>query len=69
MTAKIKLEEGKTYITKNGDRVKVVKNRLPYYKFSSDVGSQHHLFSEVWTEDGVAYHDDCGFSFVAEHKE
>lgn len=58
----MKIEEGKTYICKNGVVVTVRKNNLPYFKFSSIDKS----LSEVWTEDGKSYHDDCGYNFVEE---
>lgn len=62
----MKIQVGVEYVLKNGEIVQFEKNSLPYYKFSALVDPDHYLATEVWTEDGVAYHDDCGFSVVRE---
>lgn len=63
----MKIQHGKTYKCKNGDVFTIKKNNLPYYCFSVD---KAHSFPtnehEVWTEEGIAYHDDCGYNFVEE---
>lgn len=58
----MKIEEGKTYRCENGYIFTVRKNHLLRYKFSS-IDSEE---TEVWTEQGVAYHDDCGYNFIEE---
>lgn len=63
---KIELIAGSRYRLKNGDDITVKKNCLPYYCFSAVVADDNYLAGEVWTADGVAYHDDCGFSVIAE---
>lgn len=64
----MKLVDGGTYKTENGYLVTVRRNSLPFYKFSVekalDVNGNACDMAEVWTEEGVAYHNDCGFNFV-----
>jgi len=68
----MKLEEGKVYECKNGNKVKVKRSNLPYYKFTvkenlpSEEGFIDTNTSEVWNENGIAYHDDCGYNFIRE---
>lgn len=64
----MKIEDGKTYQLKDGTVVKVRRNSLPYYCFSAVVDHDHYLYRETWTESGRAFHDDCGFSIVAQVK-
>ena len=63
------IEDGKTYLCKNGEVVTVRRSNLPYYKFGvlklNGIKSDD---TEVWSEDGIAYHDDCGYNFVKEIK-
>lgn len=65
---KIKIKSGGIYKTKDGDIVKLVRNSLPYYKFKCvEVnGLPNNCYGEVWTEEGKAYHDDCGYNIVEE---
>lgn len=57
-----------TYKTENGYVVTVTKTCLPYYKFKAfkvtDEYGNECTLSEVWTEEGKAYHNDCGFNFI-----
>lgn len=62
----MQLELNRKYILKNGEVISFRRNSLPHYKFSAEVNKDHYLFNEVWTENGVAYHNDCGFSVLAE---
>lgn len=63
------VEEGKTYLCKNGCVVTVRRTNLPEYKFGvAKMNGNDSNDSEVWTESGVAYHDDCGYNFVEEVK-
>lgn len=63
----IKLESGKTYVTENGDVVKLYCfSGWLQFCFKTDVDSS--LSHERWTEDGVAHHSDCGNSIVSEHR-
>lgn len=70
----MKLEAGKTYVCTNGVIVTLVRNSLPHYKFScvgyyaTDECGDEVYCSEVWTEDGVAYHNDCGYNIAYEYK-
>ena len=74
----MKLEAGKTYVCTNGVIVTLVRNSLPHYKFSCiglcvgrcaiDECDDEVYCSEVWTEDGVAYHNDCGYNIAYEYK-
>lgn len=64
----MKIVCGKTYTCENGFTVKVKKSNLPYYKFKVDEaydeqGIKIDWLSEVWTEDGIAHHNDCGYNF------
>lgn len=63
---KINIKSGSIYKTENGDIVKLVLNNLPYYKFKCvEVnGVPGDCHGEVWTEDGKAYHDGCGYNIV-----
>lgn len=69
----MKVQEGKTYVCQNGYIVTVVRNSLPYYKYSvaGKVATDDQGFtvdcSETWTEDGLAYHNDCGYNIVSEY--
>lgn len=64
------LVSGKIYKCENGYVVTVVKNNLPYYKFSAQSGrALNHegkvvTCKEVWTEEGIAYHNDCGYNIT-----
>lgn len=63
----MKLQEFCTYRTENGYIVTVERSTLPYYKFRAlraSIEGKDVKLSEVWTEDGIAYHDDCGFNIV-----
>lgn len=63
----MKLEPGKTYRCENGNIFTVRKNNLPFYCFSVlESHSTPTNESEVWTEDGRAYHNDCGYNFIEE---
>lgn len=65
----IKVEAGKTYITANGYTVKLERNSLPHYCFkavSCDGDETNNCFGEVWTAEGIAYHNDCGYNLVRE---
>ena len=64
----MKVISGNTYTCENGYTVTVKSSSLPYYKFKvesayDECGTQCDWLSEVWTEDGKAYHHDCGFNF------
>jgi hypothetical protein len=64
----IQLVEGKKFYVADGDiryTVTVRRNSLPYYKWSMETGPDW-LESEVWADDGTAYHADCGNSIVGE---
>lgn len=67
----MKLVDGGTYKTENGYLVTVRRNSLPFYKFSAkkalDPDNKECEMFEVWTEEGVAYHNDCGFNFLGWH--
>lgn len=59
---------GEVYTCENGFTVKVKQSSLPYYKFKVDeaydeTGARVDWLSEVWTEEGKAYHHDCGYNF------
>lgn len=64
----MKLVDGGTYKTENGYLVTVRRNSLTFYKFSAEKAlypdNKECELSEVWTEEGVAYHNDCEFNFV-----
>lgn len=64
----MKLVDGGTYKTENGYLVTVRRNSLPFYAFSAekalDANGNACDMTEVWTGQGVAYHNDCGFNFV-----
>lgn len=61
------VQEGKQYYVDTGIMGKHIvtlkRNSLPYYKWSMDTGPDF-LKKEVWTDDGNAYHDDCGFNLI-----
>ena len=65
----VKMIDGGIYECENGDIVKVRRNNLPYYRFSA-VYIQYagetlqRESNEKWTDDGVSYHDDCGYNIV-----
>lgn len=66
----IQLVEGKKFYVRDGKDqypVTVRRNSLPRYNWSMDTGPDW-LVSEVWMDDGTAYHDDCGFNIVGEIK-
>jgi len=61
------IQEGHTYECKNGIVVTVRRSNLPFYKFTVEkIDGITSKDSEVWSEEGVAYHDDCGYNFVSE---
>ena len=66
------LVDGYTYKCENGLTVTVVRNKLPYYKFSAlnkkAVNEQGNVVtcSETWTEEGKARHCDCGYNLLIE---
>ena len=62
---KVKVEDGGTYQCENGTWVKVKKNKLPYYKYScAEWSGKISAEGETWTEEGIAYHNDCYFNFI-----
>lgn len=69
----MKIEEGLTYKCENGYIVTIVRNSLPYYKFSCDGSSATDTdgfvvsCSEVWNEVGVACHFGCGYDIIQEY--
>lgn len=66
----IQLVEGKKFYVRDGKDqypVTVSRNSLPRYNWSMKTGPDW-LSSEVWMDDGTAYHDDCGFNIVGEIK-
>lgn len=68
----MKVEANKKYVCENLAIVELEKSSLPYYKFkakSIDWTGKLESCSEVWTEDGVAYHNDCGYNIICEFKE
>lgn len=67
----MKVIDGGVYVTENGYIVEVKRNSLPHYKFSANRAKDFSTgeivkLSEVWAEDGKAYHNDCGFNFVSQ---
>lgn len=62
----MKIEHGKYYVTKSGELVQMRRNKLPYYCFSAMSSNASHLRDEVWTDAGVAYHNDCGYNILRE---
>ena len=69
----MKIKTGNTYKCENGFVFEAVKNNLPYYKFSckNKIGSfdgELTNCSETWTEDGIAYHNDCGYNVIFEYQ-
>lgn len=64
----MKVENGYTYKCENGYLVTLQRNNLPYYKFSCIDASLDGVpvkCREVFTEDGIAYHDDCGYNIIS----
>jgi len=71
----VKLEDGHIYEDMNGRYFRVRRNNLPHYKFScaEQIPSpkEPHVtnpFNDVWTEDGISYHYDCGLNLICEVK-
>lgn len=62
----MKIEEGKTYLLLNLAKVSFKRNNLPYYKFSIVESSEDFGVGEVFTEDGIGYHNDCGYEVIGE---
>ena len=66
------LVDGCAYKCENGLTVIVVRNKLPYYKFSAlnkeaaDEQGNVITCSETWTEECKAYHHDCGYNLLIE---
>lgn len=66
----IQLVEGKKFYVADGDMqyaVTVRRNSLPHYKWSMATGPDW-LATEVWADDGIAYHAGGGNSIVGEIK-
>lgn len=63
----MKIENGCTYVCENGYLVTLERNQLPYYKFSCVGASFEGKIvdcTEKFTEDGIAYHNDCVYNIV-----
>lgn len=71
MTDSFQLKEGQLYLLKNGYKVRFKKN-CPAIRYSWGVvevdGKPDNLYKERFREDGIGYHDDCGYKVVAELK-
>ena len=64
----MQLQAGKKYVCENGIVFVARTTNLPHYKFgvvyAEDADGKPISCSEVWTENGVAYHNDCGYNVI-----
>lgn len=64
----MKIENGCTYKCENGYVVTLERNSPPFYKFSCVAAWLDGVpvpCKEVFTEDGVAHHNDCGYNIIS----
>jgi hypothetical protein len=65
MNKPIKLTENTKYKLKSGNIVTFKRNKLPYYCFTVDQHDFSYDCKEVFREDGIGHHNDCGFVVVS----